>query len=295
MNTKKIPQIARQLADRLRPVYDSEQNALSHAWWLLEWLTGKSRAFLIAQTTGLTSEQEHKLALVEHKLIKEHMPLAYIIGEVQFLDLTLMIKPPILIPRPETEQWVSWLIAQLKQLSDQKFTILDLCTGSGCIGLALAYAFKNAHIYAVDISSKACELARQNANRNNITNITIVQSDLYKQLPEDICFDVIVSNPPYISPAQWQELDPMVKDWEDPDALVAEDNGLYLIKKIIEQAPLWLRAQDNFKQLHIPRLVIEIGNLQGEAVKKFCCEGGFKTVKILQDFFGQDRIVTAEI
>ncbi len=274
-------------------------NGLPHedpktAWWLLEWITGKTQTELIIKYhEQLSDAQQLLLEKTLKEIIDEHKPIQYILGSVPFLSLDITVRPPILIPRPETEFWCSWLIEKLKTVGDQPLMMLDLCTGSGCIGLSLAHAFPNATIYASDISEEACSLAKENAQKNHITNIKIVESDLFKDLPKK-SFDIIVSNPPYIAPEEWPTLQESVKGWEDMRALITPDAGLALITKIIEAAPSHLEKNSVLTVNDIPQLVIEIGYLQGISVKYLMSRAGFSNVSVHKDQSGNDRFVTGK-
>ena len=280
------------LTKRIECIY--QDAASSIAWWLLEKVTGKSTTELIAHANKpLSPVEKTALATITKELCEEHKPLQYILGSIPFLSLEITVRPPILIPRPETEYWCSVIIEQLKNLKNERLTILDLCTGSGCIALAFAQSFPQAHVYAVDLSSDACGLTEENALRNNITNITIVQSDLFSVLPREVKFDLIVSNPPYISPQEWTTLEESVRRWEDTSALVAEQGGLALLKKIIQEAPAWLSCNKEMAARGMPELVLEIGSTQGEAVLSLCREFGYKKIMVHEDQFKRDRFVTA--
>lgn len=269
---------------------DDEQISVAH--WLLEWVTGMSAAEVTAHSaTQLTNTQQELLKIALHEHVVEHKPLQYIFGTVPFLSLTLTVRPPVLIPRPETEYWCSYLIEKLQQLPNQQLTILDMCTGSGCIALALAKALPDAKVYAVDKLDKACELAKENAQKNGLS-INVVQSDLFLQLPNDLRFDLIVSNPPYIDTQEWETLPESVKQWEDPSALLAHEHGLALLKQIINQAPAWLTK--NPLMYRLPRLVVEIGYNQGKLVRDIFSRAGFTAIEVHKDLYGQDRFVTAE-
>ena len=164
----------RALTKKLTPLYPN--TAAITAQWLLSFITGKSSAELITQADKpLSASETAHLESVLNQLLIEHKPLQYSIGTVPFLELNIAIRPPILIPRPETEYWCSLLIDHLTQLSNQELTILDMCTGSGCIALSLAHALPKSQVYAVDISEQACALAEENARRNSIENVTIIR------------------------------------------------------------------------------------------------------------------------
>lgn len=292
MNT--ISEILYRITQELAPLYSSKENALSSAWWILELITGLSSVQLLAKgSLILRAEQERQLNFILEQHIQHHMPLQYIAGSVPFLDLSITVRPPVLIPRPETEYWCSLILECLKKLKNQPLSILDLCTGTGCIALSLAHALPTAHVYAVDISSQACTLAQENKEKNGIENVTIIQSDLYTSLPPELSFDLIVSNPPYISEEEWDTLEPLVKEWEDPQALLAEHHGLAILEALIKEAPQWLKKNTEVSAQKVPQLVVEIGHTQGPAVKQLFEKAGFKNIIVRKDLQEKDRFVTA--
>ncbi len=276
------------------PAYADRQHACTVAHWLVEYATKKSNAYWITHSQELLTEgQKDTLMLWVHKLTAEQYPLQYILGSVPFGPLTIKVCPPTLIPRPETEQWCIDLISSLHTLGlkNEKLTILDMCAGSGCIGLLLARELTQAHVYAVDISETALTLAKKNAECNNIKNITFIQSNLFNALDKAIHFDFIVSNPPYIDLEEWKTLDQCVTNWEDPQALIAENNGLAIIEQIIKTAPQFLKKDTSLQNVDLPRLIIEIGHAQGPAVQKLFADVQFNNVEIIKDNAGKDRIV----
>lgn len=281
---------ARAIARKLSPAFPEQELALINAWWLLEILTHKSQAQLIITHDNLTVEQEDVLTEWITQIIDEHKPIQYVLGQVPFLDLKIHVKPPVLIPRPETEEWCASLIALLHPAHKKNSVILDLCTGSGCIALALAQSLPQATITAVDIADYALDLARENAGINGISNCHFVQSDLYEALPQGIVYDLITANPPYISETAWRELDPEVKNWEDYGALVAPQEGLALIKKIIDGAIPRLAPYNG-----VPQLWIEIGYDQGQIVAQMMRDAGLHNVDILCDYAGHDRVVRGSL
>ena len=261
------------------------QTSLStqEAWWLLEHVTGKKKETLITQ--GSLSEQEQlSLQSLILKMKDEHMPLAYILGFVPFLDLKIHVKPPILIPRQETEQWIQELIEALKNEPAQNFSILDIGTGSGCIALALAKQFPLAHITAIDINRSALELARHNSKTNGISNITFIQSDLFASIHSGSRFDLIVSNPPYIDPSMIHSLSKEVKDWEDHAALFADNQGMAIIDKILQQADDFLKPC-----LNMPfQLVLEIDQYHKDGALS-CAQNYDWSATACKDSFGNWR------
>lgn len=289
MLKKNIPTLLHEITHHLQPLYDSKVTAAQNAWYLLEKLTGLvEEQLIVVKEIALSDGQEKTLRNWLEQLINQHMPLQYILGSVPFLDTTIFVEPPILIPRPETEEWCAKLIETLKKNNLKKLTILDLCTGSGCIALALAKAIPESFVTGTDIHEKALALAEKNRASNNITNAEIIYSDIYTGIPAGKKFDIIVGNPPYIALDEWQNLQPEVKDWEDKTALVAPEQGLAIISKIIAQAPQFLKGSN----ITMPTLWLEIGYQQGKIVKAMIEQAGFTKVAILQDLYGNDRVVT---
>ncbi len=282
------------LAEELSSLYEKE-HSLIVAWWLIESVTGKNKVQLLCSKNLLTDF--HKIILARHikELVHDHKPLQYILGDVHFGPLTITVAPPTLIPRPETEEWVANLIQDLAAVKEKNITILDMCTGTGCIGLWIAQALPQAHIYAVDIDQKALNLAQTNAQNNKITNITFIESDLFGNISKNLKFDLIVSNPPYIAYEEWLNLDQNVKNWEDKKALVAHDNGLALIEKLIKEASQFLKNNSVLNQYEISRLMIEIGHKQGDVVKDLYQKSGYKNVTLVKDFAKKDRAVKGSL
>jgi release factor glutamine methyltransferase len=277
---------------QLRMVYPDATICHQYAWWLLEKLTGKPKAQLILEdNVSLSTSDHNKLQDWLQKLVDEHMPIQYILGSVPFNDVDIIVKPPTLIPRPETEEWTCNLIDQLRKMVEGPLSILDLCTGSGCIAVALAKAFPHATVTAVDIAQSALLLTQENAKHNAITNVNCIKSDLFNGLPESSQFDLIVSNPPYIAENEWCSLDVSVTHWEDKKALVANDHGLAIIERIIANAPRFLKENKEIAQHNIPQLTIEIGYTQGPAVKQLMDAAGYHDTQIIKDLEGKDRIV----
>jgi release factor glutamine methyltransferase len=186
-------------------------------------------------------------------------PLQYIFGEWPFHDLTLNIDPRALIPRPETEELVELLPEKFSKYRNASLSILDLGTGSGAIALAVAKYFRRSHVLATDFSENALNLARENATLNSIRSVTFVQSDWYFNVTG--AFDLIVSNPPYLSEKEWEHTQPEVKNFEPKSALCAEDSGKADLLKIIDQSAQFLKANGV--------LALETGESQHRFLFKF--------------------------
>lgn len=289
MDSSTIFSLREQLATRLMPELNSRELARSYSWQLLTHLFGCGRAELCARTTiVLTAKQHELLEGWVHEIVDLHKPIAYIIGSIPFLDLSLLTRPPVLIPRPETEWWTELLITALRSMPSEKFTLIDLCTGSGCIALSIAKKFPKSSIWGVDISPEAVKLGQANAEKNGIKNCQFVVSDLFDRLPEGLSVDVITANPPYISEKEFELLDLSVKSWEDRVALVSDGaDGLDLIKKIVKQAPAHLTDV----KTHIPRLWLEIGANQSQEIVTIPLLAPFSRMQINPDLTGNPRLV----
>lgn len=288
--------LARDIEQQLFAVYADPMLSEQYAWWMLETILRKTPAQLIAdQTIALTEEQRNTIQHWLDQMINEHMPIQYLIGSVPFHDVEILVEPPVLIPRPETEEWTINLINQLTQLHPAHFTIADLCAGSGCIAIALGRSLKGSTIYAIDNAPHAIALTKKNSIHNQLQNVIVMSSDLFEAIPDDVRFDLIVSNPPYIARDAWQNLDLSVTTWEDPHALIAEDHGLALIKKIIHEAPRFLKRNAPLAEKKLPNLMLEIGFDQGEAVAQLFAQAGYSNIRIHKDLEGKDRVVSGRI
>ena len=290
-----ITTLVTSLEKKLSSKFD-ELLSRQYAWWIIEKITHKNELVLINQKEIEWSESDQKMvddAL--NKIIDQDMPLAYWLESIPFCGLDILVKPPILIPRPETEEWCARLIEQLLPLIKEPLWILDLCSGSGCIALALADALPKAKVYGIDINDAALALAQENARHNHIPNVTFLCSDLFKEIPKNFTFDLIVANPPYIAPRYWQTLDKSVTQWEDKNALIAPDDGLALIKHIINDAIAYLKPNAQMCDNKIGQLLLEIDYLQGQQVKEYMLKKGYNQIMVQKDLQGQDRVVSGRI
>jgi release factor glutamine methyltransferase len=208
-----------------------------------------------------------------------HEPLQYIIGQVEFLGLTIQVGHGVLIPRPETELVTLEAINLIKKYRFKK--ILDLCTGSGCIALSIAKEFPNIDIIGTDISPCALKFARLNAISNNINNVTFIETSLIEGIM-DKTFDSIISNPPYIKTSVINNLQPEIRSYEPTDALDGGVDGLDFYRKILTQAPKILNPNGI--------IVFEIGDDQGGKIKKISKDAGFKNIEIKNDFNNKNRM-----
>lgn len=241
---------------------------------LLEEIMGLCRTdLLLNPNKPLSKEEEKKFsqALEKRKL---NYPLQYILGKWWFLDLELKVQEGVLIPRPETEL----LVEETIKRAGQSPRILDIGTGTGAIAISLSKHIKKSQVLGLDISPQAVDLARENASLNGVKNIDFIVSDLYKNVQGK--FDIIVSNPPYISQEDKENLSKELS--HEPDlALFSGDDGLDLIRLIIA---------DSFKYLSEHGIIlIEIGHNQGRALEELLGKAGFD-VEIIKDYNDFDRI-----
>ena len=208
---------------------------------------------------------------------KMHIPLQYIINKQNFYGLDFYVDESVLIPRYDTENIVDRIVKDCKE--NKCLSVLDLCTGSGCIAVCLK---KNGFekVYAADISDKALSVAKHNANLNN-ADIIFLQSDLYVNFPKEIRFDIIVSNPPYISTDKIAELETQVKDFEPKLALDGGKDGLDFYKKILKLSKDFINKSG--------RLYLEIGYDQAKEVVDLAKKEGYYNIQIIKDLSGRDR------
>jgi release factor glutamine methyltransferase len=207
---------------------------------------------LLSSVTGLTRLQlythhDQPLTLEERQKFRQFVqrrqkgePIAYLLNRIDWASLDLYVDSRVLIPRPETESMLELILSWHSSQKEQPLVIFDLCTGSGCLALALAREFPNAKVVGVDICEKALEVAQINRKRNHLDRVEFLLGDVTSpSLLEYLQkiwgkVDILVSNPPYVSASEWEKLEASVKDFEPKKALVSADLGLQIAKKMIE-------------------------------------------------------------
>ncbi len=230
---------------------------------------------------------------VLHDLVKragQNEPIAYLTGKTEFYSLELEVSRDCLIPRPETELLVQRAVEFLRTRSGKQF-VCDLCTGSGCIAVAIARNYPQAYIIATDICDAALNMAARNVEKHQLKErIELLCGDLFDPIMPQLDtnkFDLIVCNPPYVSTAEFEKLGKNVKDYEPKVALFAGADGLDIYHRIIERADDFLKPD--------AALVLEIGYSQGPAVRELLEQTGcFGKITIEKDFHNNDRIVIAK-
>ena len=210
---------------------------------------------------------------------KKHKPLSYILGSAEFYGYELFVDQNVLIPRPETEELVELAIPFISKESK----VLDIGTGSGAIAIAIQKQ-TNSQVCAVDISQSALEVAKKNAEKHN-AKIEFICSNVFQNLKGQK-FDIIISNPPYITQDEFEELMPEVKNFEPKLALTCDDEGLEIYKKIIKDAPKHLNKNG--------KIMFEIGCNQASQICSLLKEN-FKEIVVKKDLQGLDRMVYATI
>ncbi len=214
-----------------------------------------------------------------------HEPPAYVFGDAEFRGHRIVVDARVLVPRPETEQLVQAVLDDASLWSRETVQIADVCTGSGCIAVALALEQPRARVVAIDVSEEALAVARLNVIAHGLEDrVRLVQGEWLADLPDEK-FDAVVSNPPYVTDAEWCALPPRVRAHEPRLALVGGADGLDAYRFIAPQA---YRAL-----LRGGRIFLEIGAFQSDLVSAIVAAAGFSGIQYYQDYQGRDRWVTA--
>lgn len=241
---------------------------------------GIDRAALLTRLRDTCADDAFP-AMLARRLNDE--PIAYILGEWEFFSLPFLCRAPVLVPRPETEHLVEAALEHLAGKSSAR--VLDLCTGTGCVAISIARNLPGAEVVAVDVQPHAVELARANAARLGAA-VQVLHGDLFQALPpQGESFDAIVSNPPYISEAEYGSLPKVILKHEDPVALLAGRDGLHVVRRILAEAGRWLAPQG--------LLAMEIGDTQADAVLALAGSLGWNKLGVRRDLAGHARIVVA--
>jgi release factor glutamine methyltransferase len=225
-------------------------------------------------------------------------PVQYIIGHTDFYGLTIKVGPGVLIPRPETEIVVEEVIETVKGRQSKVFRqslrdqgqstterglkILDLCTGSGCLALALAKEFPKANVIGTDISEAALGYARQNSQINGIKNVTFLKGSLFEPL-EGMQFDIVVSNPPYIRRNELEGLQREISEWEPMEALDGGEDGLRFYREVLLGSRGYMK-EDGF-------IVMEMGDGESGDVAAMARNLGFRNISVCKDYSAMERVL----
>lgn len=267
----------------LLPFYD-EMEAESFFYLLLENKRQLRRIDLALDVDSVFSKSEilNWNAILEK--LKIQIPIQYIIGTTHFYGLEFIVDENVLIPRPETEELVDWIVKLNSKLSKKKnLKILDIGTGSGCIAVSLAKNIPNSEVFAIDVSEKALAIAKKNAILNKVP-VTFLHKNILETKDLNQKFDIIVSNPPYVRNLEKAEIKPNVLDNEPHLALFVPDNDpLIFYKKIAELAAANLNPNG--------QLFFEINQYLGKETQELLEYIGLKNIELRKDIYGNDRMI----
>ncbi len=300
MASNHIGSVSRFYREELKGLFDSDEIE-QFIFYSAEHILGLSRSELSLSSEKTISESELlKFNRIVNRL-KEQDPLQYILAEAWFLGLKLKVNGHVLIPRPETEELVEWVINSLtKKVTEgrSKFKILDIGTGSGCIAIALKKEFPEADVFALDLSKEALEVAKENAALNSV-QVNFMEVDIFRLSsmhlraysvlhPEGVdCFDLIISNPPYVLQSEKPSIRMNVLKYEPPAALFVEDeDALLYYKAIIRFAKKQLNPGGN--------LYFEINESRGAELESLLGSEGFAGIELKKDINRKDRLIKAE-
>lgn len=266
----------------LQSVYDTEE-ATAIGFLLMQHVFGFNKADVLTGKLLKDSSQAELTTLLDR--LKQHEPVQYVLGETEFYGRRFLVNPFVLVPRPETEELVDWIIRENQHLAELR--ILDIGTGSGCIAISLAASLKRAHVTAIDVSPEALQTARKNAAINQVA-VDFVPADVlatdWLNLFETIQFDVIVSNPPYVTPAEQPLMRPNVIQFEPHLALfVPDDDPLLFYRRIAEHCRSLLKTGG--------ACYVEVNEQYVHPVADVFVAHGLLQVEVKKDLFGKERFV----
>ena len=280
----KIKEYRTQFIDALTPLYDAVE-AESFFYLILEEKNQLKRIDLALRPDLVFLEAETVVWNSILEQLKKEIPIQYLLGKTSFYGLDFEVNENVLIPRPETEELVEWIIESQKSKGEsQKISILDIGTGSGCIAISLAKNILNAHVFAIDISEKALATAKKNAENNSV-NVTFFNQNILETEDLHRQFDIIVSNPPYVRNLEKEEIKKNVLDNEPHLALfVEDDDALIFYKKIAEL------SQKNLSENG--QVYFEINQYLGKEMIDLLERMKFKNIELRKDIYGNDRMIS---
>jgi release factor glutamine methyltransferase len=283
----KIKQYRTQFIKELSPFYDAYE-AESFFYLILE-DKHKLRQIDLALNHELNfSESDFVIWNLLLGQLKKEVPIQYLLGKTSFYGLDFEVNENVLIPRPETEELVEWIINENSKTDKaKKLKILDIGTGSGCIAISLAKNLLNAEVFGFDVSKKAIETAKRNAINNNV-DVTFVLLDILETDLLTCNFDIIVSNPPYVRNLEKEEIKKNVLDYEPHLALFVDDNdALIFYRKIAALAKNSL--------LENGQLFFEINQYLGKEMTDLLERMNFKNIELKKDIYDNDRMMKGSI
>jgi release factor glutamine methyltransferase len=275
----------KQFQSALTAVYsECESQVISK--WVFEHITGKK--ILLSNQPALKENQKTRLDSILSRLL-DNEPVQYVLGETEFYGLKLKVDPAVLIPRPETEELVDWIVKDIEALNHKNPTVLDIGTGSGCIALGIKKSVPEARLTGLDISNKALETARENSRLNGLDiqfeQMDILNTDLTKHTNQ---YDIIVSNPPYVLEKEKQQMEIRVAGFEPSLALFVPDSDpLLFYRHIVLFAKIHLLAGGS--------LYFEIHEKAGEDITGLLQQNGFAQIQLKKDMQSKNRMIRAVI
>ena len=280
----KIKEYRNQFTQELTPIYDAGE-AESFFYLILEEKMQLKRIDLALHPDLNFSEKEIVVWNSILQQLKKEIPIQYLLGKTSFYGLDFEVNENVLIPRPETEELVDWIIKSNSKSKNYKdLKILDIGTGSGCIAVSLAKNIPNSQVYAVDVSEKALATAKKNAELNNV-KITFSNQNILKTEDLKQQFDIIVSNPPYVRNLEKEEIKKNVLDNEPHLALFVEDNdALIFYRKIAKLAQINLSENG--------QLFFEINQYLAKEMVELLEKMNFKNIELRKDIYGNDRMIS---
>jgi release factor glutamine methyltransferase len=278
----KIKEYRTQFIQELTSMYGADE-AESFFYLILEEKQQLKRIDLALQPDLVFSEGEIKVWYSILEQLKLEIPIQYLLGKTSFYGLDFEVNENVLIPRPETEELVDWIISNTQKISkSSSLKILDIGTGSGCIAISLAKNIPNAQVFAIDVSEKALATAQKNATLNEVT-VTFIEQNILETLDLKQEFDIIVSNPPYVRNLEKEEIKKNVLDNEPHLALFVEDHdALIFYRKIAEL------AQKNLS--NSGQLYFEINQYLGKEMVDLLEGMDFENIELRKDIYGNDRM-----
>ena len=279
----------RKFIDGLSTIYGSEE-ARSLSWLSISFLCKLERAkYLSIKQEEINSDDAEQLFKIHEQLI-QGKPLQYILGETVFYDLTFQVNPSVLIPRPETEELVDWALITSRIINGETevLKLLDIGTGSGCIAISIKKYIPLADITAIDISEAALNTARQNADLNQI-EINFIQDDIFKPTNLELInskYDLILSNPPYVTEAEKDQMLDNVLNHEPHNALFVPNHDPLVFYRAITDFALNHLKINGF-------LFLELNEKFSKETINLLREKGFKEIELRQDMGGKDRMIRA--
>lgn len=288
MLLKEIKKIFHKELDTIYP----KEEVDSFFYLLIEHYLGLERFVLALQPNYSISKEEEQPLFEALSELRLQRPVQYIMGKAHFMELELMVNTHVLIPRPETEELVRWILNDCHaeypperdgRAGSRSIKILDIGTGSGCIVLALAKNCPDAQVYALDVSEKALKVAKHNATQNEVA-INFIQADILTLDTLDVTFDVIVSNPPYVRELEKKEMKANVTEYEPQEALFVPDNDPLLFYRHITHF-----AKNNLKEGG--SLYLEVNQYLAQETKQLLEDQNFTDIELRKDLFGNDRML----